>query len=46
MKSKKLSEQIIKTFKKNGFVLSDLVDLELISHRIVDSEVFLHYQVR
>ena len=30
----------------NGFVLSDLVDLELISHRIVDSEVFLHYQVR
>ena len=36
MKSKKLSEQIIKTFKKNGFVLSEpdvLLDSEYIIER-------------
>ena len=36
MKSKKLSEQYIKTFKKNGFVLSEpdvLLDSEYIIQR-------------
>ncbi len=30
----------------DGFVLADLIDLELISHRVINGEIFLHYRVQ